>query len=94
MKRVKYCSAAGIDDGKLRDCPSYRDAPDLAAVELGKPEVAIGSSRDAPWTAIRWRKAKFGDGPVCCDASNLVGIQFRKPEIAIRSSCDALWIAR
>src|SRR5260370_39711983 len=61
-------SALGCWQRELADRARRRDAPDLAALEFGKPEVAIWPGRDAQQVAACWNweladVASRGDAP-------------------------------
>jgi len=66
------------------------DAPNLAAILLGEPQVAIRPGRDA----VRSAQCRGGVSFHCNaaagrDARNVVPNEFREPEIAIRAGRDA-----
>src|SRR5260370_17035795 len=65
-------SALGCWQRELADRARRRDAPDLAALEFGKPEVAIWPGRDAQQVAACWNweladLASRGDAPDLAD---------------------------
>ena len=94
----KYCLdfkarvALGCWDRKFGDGAAGADAPNLVAKasELGKPEIATGSSCDPVWAAIGCWDGILSDGAAGADAPNLVAFLFGKPEIATGSDCDPL----
>jgi hypothetical protein len=63
----------------------------VVADTFGKPEIAIGASRDALWKSFGGRDGELRNVPSCRDAPDLVGIALGKPEIAIGSRRDLSW---
>lgn len=59
-----------------------------AHATFGKPEMAIGSSCDIPWTTVGGGDRELRNAPTWSDAPDLVGITLDKPQVAIGASGD------
>ena len=66
------------------------DAPNLAHILLGEPEVAIRPGCDALRSALGRGDTEPGEAAAGRDAPDGVADGFREPEVAIRPGCDAM----
>src|SRR5690349_22839245 len=64
---------------KRGDLPLRRDPADLVGSPLGKPDIAVGSSRDTPGFYVRNRE--YGDGSGRRDTQDFISITRCDPEI-------------
>ena len=67
--------AVGIGNSVMT--PAVRDPPDLVAISLGEPEVAVRAGRDAEGGAASGGDRELGDDAGRRDPPDLVGTVFR-----------------
>src|SRR5206468_4306220 len=68
---------------------SEDNPPDLVAVGLREPEVAVGADRDPHWAAAGSGDGELGDVASGSDPPDLVAAGLREPEVAVRAGRDA-----
>src|SRR5262249_48053756 len=87
-KRGACRAAAGCTNEKVRCGRCENKLTDLASTSFGKPDAAVGTSRNRMRPAVAGWDGEFIDAAIDRDSSDFIARVLGEPQVAIRTGCD------